>query len=89
MRLEAEQASGWMGAGVASAAAVAVGGVARFDIDGDAGIEAAIRAFDHVQEPGATFHGRGLASGLHGYAGWFLRALPWPTRPARGHGRWY
>src|SRR5574343_1416775 len=83
VRLEAEQATGRMGAGVAGAGAVAVGGVARFDIDGDAGVQAAIRAFDHVQEPGAIVHGRWLASVLRGYAVRYLLAWPWSKPPAR------
>lgn len=81
-----------MGAGVAGAGALAVRGVARVHIDGDAGVEAAIGAFDDIEEPVVSFHHRvaaGPGSGPGGCAGRFRPAWLWSKLPARGLGRWH
>lgn len=74
MGFEPEQAAWWMGAGIAGASALAMGLVARIDIDGDAGVQAAIATFDDVQEPGTTFHGAGRGPELGGCARPYLPA---------------
>lgn len=74
--LEAKQSGRRVRPGVAGAGAVAVGGVACFDIDGDAGIEAAIGTFDDVEKPGFASHGQGLGPRRPGYVEASCRVPP-------------
>lgn len=64
-----------MGARIAGAGALAVGLVAGFYVDGNAGVDAAVDALDHVQEPGLS-HGRWPEQAPGGCVrGYFPRAL--------------
>ena len=89
MRLGAEQAQRRVGAGIAGAGAGAVRGIAGRDVDGDAGVDAAVGAFDQVEEPGFASHGGRGGPAPGGCVRWCLPGGPCAIPPARGCGRWH
>ena len=52
MRFASQKPCRWMRTGVTRAGSVPVCGIARFDVDGDARVNAAVSTFDQVEEPG-------------------------------------
>lgn len=88
VNFKADEAGGGVRAGVAGTRPVAMSGVTCFDIDGNAGVQAAIGALDHIEKPGLATHDAVLGPRLRGCGELFRRAVRGLRPQGPGRGRW-